>query len=117
MQRVSLFLKRKTPNIKYLIMVDNVPSHISTEFSNLKTILIPPNCTAKLQPLDCGILATVKNQYYSWLMKETVARGPENINLEMTVISMANLFNSMGVRSINYGFKKPVSTCFNQNQL
>jgi len=51
-------------------------------------------------------LATVKNQYYSWLMKETVARGPENINLEMAVISMANLFNSMDVRSINHGFKK-----------
>ena len=32
MQRVSLFLKRKTPNTKYLIMVDNVPSHIRTEF-------------------------------------------------------------------------------------
>ena len=106
MQRVSLFLKRKTPNTKYLIMVDNVPSHIPTEFSNLKTIFIPPNCTGKLQPLDCSILATVKNQYYSWLMKETVARGPENINLEMAVISMANLFNSMDVRSINHGFKK-----------
>ena len=66
-----------------------MPSHIPTEFSNLKTMFIPPNCTGKLQPLDCSILATVKNQYYSWLMKETVARGPENINLEMAVISMA----------------------------
>ena len=117
MQRVSLFLKRKTPNTKYLIMVDNVPRHIPTEFSNLKTIFIPPNCTAELQPLDCSILATVKNQYYSWLMKETVARGPENINLEMAVISMANRFNSMDVRSINYGFKKTGLNCFNQNQL
>ena len=69
-------------------------------------LFIPPNCTAKLQPLDCSILATVKNKYYSWLMKETVARGPENINLEMAVISMANIFNSMDVKSINHGFKK-----------
>ena len=39
-------------------------------------------------------------------MKETVALGPENINLEMTVISMANIFNSLDVKSINHGFKK-----------
>ena len=95
-----------------------MPSHIPTEFSNLTTIFIPPNCTAKLQLLDCSIFATVKNQYYSWLMKETVACGPENINLEIAVISMANIFNSMDVKSINYGFKKKlVSTCINQNQL
>ena len=79
LQRLSLFLKRKTPNTKYLIMIDNVPSHIPTEFRNLKTLFIPPNCTAKLQPLDTSIFATVKNQYSSWLMKETVALGPENI--------------------------------------
>jgi len=35
-----------------------------------------------------------------------VACGPENINLEIAVISMANIFNSMDVKSINYGFKK-----------
>ena len=87
-------------------MIDNVPSHIPTEFSNLKTLFIPPNCTAKLQPLDTSIFATVKNQYSSWLMKETVARGPENITLEMAVISMASIFNSMDVKSINHGFKK-----------
>jgi len=59
------------------------------------------------QPFDCSIFATVKNQYYSWLMKETVARGPENINLEMAVVSMANIFNSMEyVKCINYGFQK-----------
>ena len=39
-------------------------------------------------------------------MKETVARGPENINFEMAVISMANIFNSMDLKSINHGFKK-----------
>ena len=75
-------------------------------FIVIVVLFLQPLYTGKLQPLDCSILATVKNQYYSWLMKETVARGPENINLEMAVISMANLFNSMDVRSINHGFKK-----------
>ena len=85
LQRVSLFLKRKTANTKYLIMVDNVPSHIPTEFLNLKTLFTPPNTTAKLQPLDCSIFATLKNQDYSLLMKETILRGPENISMEMAV--------------------------------
>ena len=39
-------------------------------------------------------------------MKETVALGPENITLEIAVTSMANIFNSMDVKSINHGFKK-----------
>ena len=97
--------KRKTPNTKYLIMIDNVPSHIPTEFSNLKTLFIPPNCTAKLQHLDTSIFATMKNQYYSWLMKETILRGPENISMEMAVRSLANIFNCLDVKSINHGFK------------
>ena len=41
-------------------------------------------------------MATMKNQSYSWLMKETVARGR----------SMANIFNSLDLKSINHGFKK-----------
>ena len=112
MQRLSDHLKRKTPNTKYLILVDNVPSHIPTEFSNLKTLYIPPNCTAKLQPLDCSIFGTLKNQYYSWLMKETVSIGPENITLEMAVTSLANIFNNMNVKSINHGFKRTALALF-----
>ena len=102
LQRLSGFLKRKTPNTRYLILVDNVPSHIPTEF---QTLFIPPNCTAKLQPLDCSIFGTLKNQYYSWLMKKTISIGPENITLEMAVTSLASIFGRLDVRSINHGFK------------
>ena len=45
-------------------------------------------------------------------MKETVARGPENLNLEMAVITMASIFNIMDVKSINYGFKKTGPSLF-----
>ena len=47
----------------------------------------------------------MKNQYYSWLMKETILRGPENISMEMAVRSLANIFNCLDVKSINHGFK------------
>ena len=90
---------------RYLIMVDNVPSLIPTEFPNLKTLFIPPNCTVKLQPLDCSIFGTIKNQYNSWLMRETISIGPENITLEMAVTSLACIFRRLDVRSINHGFK------------
>ena len=82
--------------------ISHLPSNIY-EFSKNLLVGVPIIESRKTLTL---YLATVKNQYYSWLMKETVARGPENINLEMAVISMANLFNSMDVRSINHGFKK-----------
>ena len=51
------------------------------------------------------ILLFTIHQYYSWLMKETILRGPENISMEMAVRSLANIFNCLDVKSINHGFK------------
>ena len=39
-----------------LLLVDNAPSHITKEYSNIRVQYLPPNTTSKLQPLDKGII-------------------------------------------------------------
>ena len=47
MSRLSTFLKLKTPNTKYGLLLDNVPSHVSVKFPNLKLIFQPLNTTSR----------------------------------------------------------------------
>ena len=100
MSRLSDYLKKKFPNTKFSLMLDNVASHSNIQFQNLKVAFLPPNSTASLQPLDTSIFGTMKNKYASWLMRETLEKGPENLKLEDCVRSFADVFWNMDVRSV-----------------
>ena len=106
MSRLSDFLKKKFPNSKYCMILDNVRSHSNIQFPNLKMAFLPPNSTGALQPLDTSIFGTIKNSYSAWLMRESLDKGPENIPLEDCVRSMADIFWNLDVRSVNHGFQK-----------
>ena len=110
MSRLSTFLKLETPNTKYGLLLDNVPSHVSVEFPNLKLIFLAPNTTSRTQPLDLSVFWTLKNQYSSWLMRETLQNGPEGLNIEKCVrsslspLQKGTIFKNLDVRSTNHGF-------------
>ena len=46
-----------------LLLIDNAPSHIVDEYSNINIQFLPPNTTSKIQPLDQGIIRSVKCAY------------------------------------------------------
>ena len=46
-----------------LILIDNAPSHIIDEYSNIKIQFLPPSTTSKIQPLNQGIIRSVKCAY------------------------------------------------------
>ena len=46
-----------------LLLIDNAPSHIIDEYSNINIQFLPPNTTSKIQPLDQGIIRSVKCAY------------------------------------------------------
>ena len=40
-----------------------------TKVDNLWVIMLPPNATALIQPLDLGIIAMVKARYRAWFLR------------------------------------------------
>ena len=57
-----------------LLLVDNVPSHmVDAQYSNIKIVFLPANTTAKLQPLDQGIIRVVKLSYCKAITEKVLA--------------------------------------------
>ena len=48
-----------------LLLIENAPSHITKEYSNIRVEFLQPNTTPKLQPLDQGIICICKVQYHT----------------------------------------------------
>ena len=46
-----------------LYVSDNASSHQNKEYSNIKFLMLPPNFTSVMQPLDQGIIMSVKRRY------------------------------------------------------
>ena len=46
-----------------LYVCDNASSHQNKEYSNIKFLMLPPNSTSVIQPLDQGIIMSVKRRY------------------------------------------------------
>jgi hypothetical protein len=55
--------KMKKEQRKVLLFLDNAPSHPNINFENVKLQFLPPNTTCKTQPMDQGIIQTLKLKY------------------------------------------------------
>lgn len=53
---------------KILLLLDNCRAHPNVSYSNLKLIFLPPNTSSRLQPLDVGIIQTMKLKYRKCLL-------------------------------------------------
>ncbi|GFT59237.1 tigger transposable element-derived protein 1 [Trichonephila clavipes] len=60
---VEASMKEKFLDFKVLLIVDNAASHPQLEHPNVQIVFLPPNTTSLIQPLDQGIIATVKKYY------------------------------------------------------
>ena len=60
-------------NCHVLLLIDNAPGHVIGKYSNIRIQFLPPNTTAKLQPLDQGIIKSTKHNYRTILMTRYLA--------------------------------------------
>ena len=60
-------------NRHVLLLIDNAPGHVTGEYSNIRIQFLPLNTTAKLQPLDQGIIKSTKHNYRTILMTRYLA--------------------------------------------
>ena len=60
-------------NCHVLLLIDNSPGHVIGKYSNIRIQFLPPNTTARLQPLDQGIIKSTKHNYRTILMTRYLA--------------------------------------------
>ena len=71
-------LKIARDDVKALLVLDNAPAHPSVEdlwdISNkVRVMYLPVNCTSIVQPMDQGVIASVKRFYRRRFLRETMA--------------------------------------------
>ena len=104
----------KSLNRSVVLFLDNATSHkIEREYSNLKVIFLPTNTTSVLQPLDQGIIFTIKQNYRKHFLTRILNHidddcQPKEIAKSVTVLD-ACIWVSNCVKSIN---RKTVQRCF-----
>ncbi len=57
----SLNKKMIKNNRKIALIVDNCTAHPFVRLSNVKLIFLPPNTTSRLQPMDMGVIHSIKS--------------------------------------------------------
>lgn len=67
---------------KVLLIVDNAPTHPTEELlergnGQFKTIFLPPNVTSLLQPMDQGVIETMKRHYRRQLLRKLLVEGED----------------------------------------
>ena len=79
---VKRYLSEKSLPVKALLLLDNAPAHpdesvlISSDES-IKTISLPPNTTALIQPMDQGVLESLKRLYLKALLRKLLLLDKE----------------------------------------
>ena len=66
-----------------VLLWDGCSAHSVTEFAhpNVRVIMLPPNCTSLIQPLDQGIISVVKRAYRKEVLTNLIAAIENNIPL------------------------------------
>ncbi|GFU97544.1 tigger transposable element-derived protein 1 [Trichonephila clavipes] len=60
---VEAYMKEKSLDFKVLLIVDNAASHPQLEHPNVQLVFLPANTASLIQPLDKGIISTLKKYY------------------------------------------------------
>lgn len=69
---------------KVLLLLDNCSAHhVNTHLSTVEVLFLPPNTTAKLQPVDQGVIANIKQRYRRRVMS-VCSSTPEQLRTQLT---------------------------------
>ena len=95
---------------KITMIVDNCPAHPHVEgLQAVELIFLPPNTTSKLQPMDEGVIRSLKAKYRSAVVKLYITRI-ETRN-ELSKISILDAMKFL-VQAWNRASKDTIQNCF-----
>lgn len=71
---VELDNKMKRQKRKIILFMDNATSHPNLKLKHVNLVFLPPNTTSMLQPLDQGIIRSVKIRYRKLLLRHVLSQ-------------------------------------------
>ena len=66
--------KMKSEGRKVILFLDNATCHPKIDLSNVKLAYFPPNTTSVTQPMDQGVIYTLKSFYRKFVLQSLVAK-------------------------------------------
>jgi len=71
---------------KFLLLVDNCPSHFLVDLTNIRLEFLPPNTTSILQPMDQGVIKCLKNYFRMFLVLKMIESVEQKLEIDVTVL-------------------------------
>lgn len=111
--RINESMKRENRSV--VMLVDNARSHNYVPLSNVKILFLPPNTTSVLQPLDQGIIWSLKSKFRQKMLEDLVGRMDSStasskemkkIDLWQCLLCLRNAWNNVHPDTIINCFKK-----------
>ena len=88
-------------NRHILYVCDNASSHHVCEYSHIKFLMLPPNATSIMQPLDQGIILSAKRRYKKKLAKRYLACVENNKDAN-SLLQALNIVQATNMRNLLY---------------
>ena len=111
LEKLDKRMKKENRNIA--LVMDNCSSHKPIPLTNIKLVFLPPNATSQLQPLDMGVIHSLKAKYRQKLIRKMLAifqsKGgfeSKDITLYEAIVMLNNSWNEVTVETIQNCFKK-----------
>ncbi|UYV78234.1 hypothetical protein LAZ67_16000605 [Cordylochernes scorpioides] len=96
-------------NKKVLLILDNCPAHhLPEKLENIQVVFLPLNATAKLQPMDMGIILDIKRKYRMKLIQRCLIDMEKDRETNITLLDSIELLNM----SWNSVPKSTIVNCF-----
>lgn len=93
-------------NKRALLLVDNAGCHVvdRENFKNLRVEFLPANTTARLQPLDAGIIRAAKASYRTELVRHYLACAedgkPQTVDLRWSLLAIARSWDKVTCETV-----------------
>ena len=97
---------------KIVLIIDNCPAHPNVDnLKGIQLVFLPPNTTSKTQPMDQGVIRTLKAFYRTNVVRRQIKYVDEDkmtpkINILQTMCMLVNSWDAISVNTVKNYFRK-----------